>query len=166
MKQNIVILFILNLIIAGCNKDKSIKLDEKLTDCPQNSECTYQYFEQADFGDSSVQNGSKTVFSYKRINSTLCNAKTLLYFKTDMGKNEFVITGSQIAGNTNYNIICACCSTLLLKPIDGEIKGKKISANNWLINARVILGGSDHKPIDTLIFNQHFVLSKNEYYSY
>jgi len=44
------------------------------------------------------------------------------------------------------------------KPIGGEIKGKKTDADHWLINATVILGDINNKPVDTLSVNQIFTL--------
>jgi hypothetical protein len=82
-----------------------------------------------------------------------------LSFKTSLNSNSFVINSNVIAaGLVTYNQNCVCCNFILLKPIGGEIKGKRTDVNQWLINATVILGDNNNKPIDTLKVNQYFTL--------
>jgi hypothetical protein len=154
-------IIILCFILFSCNKDNTlVTLNGTLTDCPANFACTYFYYNQADFTSlNQVVPGGDMVFAYNSINANLCGLTNQLYFKTSTSNNDFDISASQIAGGqVNYNTICACCNVILLKPIGGEIKGKRTDATHWLVNATVILGNASNKAIDTLTVNQYFVL--------
>ena len=99
------------------------------------------------------------MFWYKSVNNNLCNAATEIYFKTSLSNNDFEINSNQIASGqlSGYVFSCACCDVLAnVKPIGGEIKGKRTDATHWLINASVIIGTAGNAPLDTIIVNQYF----------
>lgn len=161
MKNTTIILF-LCVILFSCHKskDNNIQLSGNLTDCPTNTVCTYSYSDNADIsGTGQLVPGGDRVFLYKNVNNSSCDISSQLNFKTSLSSNNFIITASQIAaGQAIYNQSCVCCDFISLKPIGGEIKGKRTDANNWLINATVILGDYNNKPFDTLKVNQYFTL--------
>jgi len=154
-------LVIAGILLFACNKDAPIVVDGALSMCPVNTICTYNYYESADFGGNRPKLGNYRVFWYKSTNKNLCDATSDLYFKTSLSSNNFVIDAQQIAGRqmVGYNFSCICCNNMPLKPIGGEIKGKKIDANHWVINATVILANSQNKPLDTIKVNQYFALT-------
>jgi hypothetical protein len=160
MKHRIAILFA-SIILLRCHKDAPIVVDGTLTTCPVNSTCTYNYYDSADFGGNQPKQGNYRVFWYKSTNKNLCDATSDLYFKMSLSSNNFVIDTRQIAGGqmVGYNFSCMCCDYVPLKPIGGEIKGKKVDANHWVINATVILANSQNKPLDTIKVNQYFTLT-------
>jgi hypothetical protein len=157
---NLLIIILLLSIHSSCNKDNKVNPKVPLTDCAANSSCTYNFTEQADIQEPGrVIAGANRVFYYNSINTKLCSANTQLYFKTSLSGNDFTISGSQIAaGNALYNFICPCCDYISLKAIDGEIKGTKVNANKWLVNATIVLGNPQSKTIDTIKINQYFVV--------
>ncbi len=162
-KPFILVLFIFFL---SCSKDNNpnVVLNGALTNCPANSTCTYNYYESADFtGPNRLVPGSYRVFAYNSTNQNLCDATIQLYFKTSLSNNNFDISSTQIATGhvMAYNFICACCDYISYpKSIGGEIKGKKIDSNRWLINASIILGSSANNPVDTIVVNQYYTLEK------
>jgi len=160
--KNIAIVLVLGIILLGCRKsrDSSVSLNGTLTNCPANTVCTYNYFDQAGISPTNqLVAGSDRVFWYKSVNSNLCNITNELHFKTSLKSNNFVINSNGIAaGLVTYNQSCICCNFISLKPIGGEIKGKRTDVNEWLINATVILGDNNNKPFDTLKVNQYFTL--------
>jgi hypothetical protein len=161
MKIKITIL-ILCVIVFSCKKDKNIVLNGTLTGCPINTTCSYNYYDNADFNTySQLVSGHYRAFIYKSVNNNLCDATDVIFFKSSLNSNEFDITPNQIAaGQVDYYFSCACCDVLAnIKPIGGEIKGKRTDATHWLINATVILGTAADKPLDTLKVNQDFTLS-------
>lgn len=155
-------ILILSLLLFSCKKGSNpqVTLTGTLTNCPVNSTCTDNYFDNADFKDwSKPVQGNYRVFWYKSVNSNLCDAATEIYFKTSLSNNDFDITSNQIASGqvSGYVFSCACCDVLAnVKPIGGEIKGKRTDATHWLINASVIIGTASNAPLDTIIVNQYF----------
>jgi hypothetical protein len=160
--KNIAIVLFLGVILFGCRKsgDNNISLSGTLTNCPANTVCTYNYFDHADISATNqLVAGSDRVFWYKSVNNNLCNITNEFNFRTSLKSNSFVINSNGIAtGLVTYNQSCTCCSFILLKPIGGEIKGKRTDVDQWLINATVILGDNNNKPFDTLKVNQYFTL--------
>ena len=160
--KNIAIVLFLGIILLGCGKsrDSSISLNGTLTNCPVNTLCTYNYFDHAGISATNqLVAGDDRVFWYKSVNSSLCNITNELSFKTSVNSNSFIINSNVIAaGLVTYNQSCVCCNLIFVKPIGGEIKGKRTDVNQWLINATVILGDNHNKPIDTLVVNQYFTL--------
>ena len=155
-------IIILCVIMFSCRKSSKpeITLTGTLSDCPANSTCTYNYFDNADFtnGNQPVA-GSSCVFWYKTVNANMCGATTEFLFKTNMSDIEFDITSSQIAAGDVFanNFVCPCCDyDIAFKPIGGEIKGRRTDATHWLINASIIFGTSISAPIDTVVVNQYF----------
>jgi hypothetical protein len=161
MKKTITTMLILSIALLGCSKNDQTLLSENLTDCPANATCAYQYTDRADFNPQGYLNfGGKRVFRSIALYKTSCDITQELTFKTDMNDNNFYISSAQIAaGQAFFNTSCTCCSAVFLKPISGEIKGRKEGPGKWLINARVVLATSDNKPVDTLLVNQYFTLS-------
>ncbi|MDB5008924.1 MAG: hypothetical protein JWP45_3317, partial [Mucilaginibacter sp.] len=104
--------------------------------------------------------GNYRVFVYKSVNANSCDEIALLYFKTSISNDNFDINASEIANGqaVTYGSSCTCCEMIAVKPIGGEIKGKRTDANHWLINATIILGGSENKPVFTLTVNQYFTV--------
>ncbi|MDF2430659.1 MAG: hypothetical protein JWP44_290 [Mucilaginibacter sp.] len=158
-------LLILSAVLLSCGKDhnnSNIVVTGILTDCPANTTCTYNYSDNADYTTSPLQtaHGNYRVFVYKSVNANSCDEIALLYFKTSLSNNNFDINASEIAsGQTvTYGSSCTCCEMIAVKPIGGEIKGKRTDASHWLINATIILGGSDNKPVFTLTVNQYFTV--------
>ncbi|HEY8782961.1 MAG TPA: hypothetical protein VIM16_15150 [Mucilaginibacter sp.] len=159
---------ILFVVIVSCKKDNILVLNGPLTDCPANSTCTYNYYNNADFTSGSQPvYGNYRVFWYNSIdnNTNACGPFTQFYFKTSLNINEFDIKSNQIAAGqvvANENR-CPCCyniAVLATKPIGGEVKGKRTDATHWLINASIILETSINHPTDTLTVNQYFTLEK------
>lgn len=164
MKTKAVTLIILVATLLGCSKDKSsITLSGPSNSCPVNSSCSYIYYDNANFNNTSgVQAGQNRVFTYIAVNSQICNLSTSVYFKTALSNNDFEINAQQIASGqvAAYGEVCACCDLLAnTKPIGGDIKGKKTGANTWLINATVIIGNSNGTATDTVTVNQYFNLT-------
>lgn len=157
----LLIIILLSAITSSCNKDKKAEPETPLTNCPDNSNCSYSFTEKADIDPpGKIVSGDDRVFYYSSVNTKLCSANTQLYFKTPVNSNDFTITGSQIAaGQAIYNVTCPCCDFIGLKPIGGKIKGTKVNANKWLINAVVTLGRDQTKAaFDTLKVTQYFIL--------
>jgi hypothetical protein len=163
-------IFFLCVTLFSCSKDNNpnVLLNGTLTNCPVNATCTYNYYEGADFTSSNqLVRGNYRVFTYNSLEQNGCGPNTLLYFKTSLSNNYFDIGSSQIAKGqvTAYIDNCPCCEYFAQvaypKPIGGEIKGKKTDSNNWLINTAIIFGNSNNTtPIDTLIVNQYYPLTK------
>jgi hypothetical protein len=165
MKNKAFLLFLV-LVTLGCAKknNTNVVLSTNLTSCAANSTCTYNYYDNADFtnGNQPVA-GNSRVFWYKSVNANICGATTEFFFKTNMGDTEFDITSSQIASGEVFanDFVCPCCeNATLLKPVGGEIKGKRIDGTRWLINASIIFGTSISAPADTMVVNQYFSQQK------
>jgi hypothetical protein len=168
MKQGVTI-FVLLLVLLSCKKNSSpnITLSTNLTNCPANSNCTYNYYDDADFGNAMPPvHGSFRVFSYQSGTLDGCGAISQFLFKTALNAVEFDINSNQIAagqivvGDQNS---CPCCATaiaIFVKPIGGEIKGKRTDATHWLVNASIIFGSTITSPIDTIVVNQYFTQQK------
>jgi hypothetical protein len=162
MKTKAGIFFILIVILFGCSKD-GLVMNGTITDCPINSTCSYLYHENADYTNVyALTTGQNRVFVYKSIDSAMCNAVTTMYFKADMSSNSFEITAKQItlAQVASANLVCTCCDIApFINPIGGDIRGTKKNGTTWLINAEIIEGDANSKPIDTVVVNQYFTLS-------
>jgi|SRR6185312_4042541 len=154
-------IIIAGILLLGCHKVTPVILDGTLTTCPANNTCTYSYYESADFTGYQPTHGNYRVFWYKSTNHTVCGATTQLYFKTSLSNNNFDIdAGQAAAGLVAYNYNCACCYIASqLKPTGGEVKGKRVDATHWPVNATVILANPQNVPIDTLKVNQYFELT-------
>ncbi len=155
------VLIILTILLFGCSKSSNVTLNGKLTDCPANNICNYDYYENADLTTvaSEIGIGGYRVFAYQSADKNVCNATISLSFKTAMSANEFTINASQIAAGqiVKYSFVCACCDySFFPQPIGGKIQGKKAGNDTWLINASIIMGTAPDKPIDTLVVNQYF----------
>jgi hypothetical protein len=156
------LILILSFILFSCKKGSNppVTLTGTLTTCAANSTCTYYYYDNADFQDwRQPVAGHSRVFWYKSVNTNLCDAATEIYFKTSLSNNDFDINANQIASGqvSGYVFSCACCDVLAnVKPVGGEIKGKRTDATHWLINASVIIGTSATAPLDTIVVNQYF----------
>ena len=157
-------LIILTILLFGCSKSSNVTLNGKLTDCPANNTCTYDYYENADFTTIINQTGTGgyRIFVYESDNKSVCDATISLNFKTAMSANEFTINADQIAAGqiVKYGFSCTCCDYTLFsvnpQPIGGKIQGKKAGNDTWLINASIIMGTAPNKPTDTLVVNQYF----------
>ena len=151
---------LLFFLFIGCNKTNDLGLDNNLSGCPINSNCIYTYLDNADLSQNTgVVSGNFRVFNYQVLNSKICDLTTGLYFKVPIFNNNFVIDANQIETNNTviYYYSCICCDFLAnIHPIGGTIKGKIIRPNQWLINANVIVGLSNDKPLDTIVVNQYF----------
>jgi hypothetical protein len=155
-------ILILCAILLGCKKDTKVVLSGDLTGCPINTTCSYNYYNNANFSGNRPVAGNYRLFVYKSVDNILCEASTTIYFKTNLSNGDFDITSNQIAGGqvVGYNLICACCEALAnVKPMGGEIKGKRLDAAHWLVNASIILGTAINKRLDTLKVNQQFTLT-------
>jgi hypothetical protein len=162
MKIKAGIFSILIVILFGCSKD-GLVMNGTITNCPNNSTCSYQYYENADYTNVyKLTSGQNRVFVYKSVDSAMCNALTSMYFKADMGSSSFEITAKQIilAQVASASLICSCCNSVgYINPIGGDIRGAKKNSTAWLINAEIIEGDANGKPIDTVVVNQYFTLS-------
>jgi hypothetical protein len=165
MKINAIIL-ILCILLFGCHKDKPIILDTTLTNCPANNTCNYSYFDHADFSAiSPVGWGAYRVFAYSRNYDNTCGPIAQFYLKISLNSSDFVVNINQAS---EPQIIlatddtCPCCgrANTLVPLIGGEIKGKRVSANIWLLNARIIFGYDASHPTDSIKVNQYFTLAK------
>jgi hypothetical protein len=153
----------LAVLALGCNKDNgnnpNVTLDGALTGCDAKSTCTFNYYENAGYTQYSNApvKGNSRLFWYKTINSSMCDATAQVAFKTPSNASSFEITSEQIAsgGVVNYTYSCACCDYLSATVMGGDIKGKRINSNSWLINASIIMG-FNNKPVDTIVVNQYF----------
>jgi len=168
-KQNVIynmkskIPFLALFILLSCSKGgDNIVLNTNLTGCLINSTCTYNYYDNADL--STVNQpiaGNKRVFIYIDGVQSTCGPSKQLYFKRPINETDFDITSGQIvAGDVvAYNFTCPCCEVAYIGTVvGGEIKGKRISTNQWLVNASIIFGTSINNPIDTVVVNQKFTL--------
>jgi hypothetical protein len=158
-------IIILCAILFGCKKDNTkVTLNGALTDCPANTTCTYNYYDNADFTNGSqIVAGNNRVFWYKSDNVNTCNISSQFYLKTPLSDNNFDFNASQVAGGQvlAYDLICPCCDVpIITKPIGGEIKGKRTDATHWLINATIVFGYFADTPVDTLVVNQYFTSAK------
>ncbi len=167
MKERVTI-FILFLLLLGCKKSSppNITLSTNLTNCPASYSCAYNYYDHADFTNIKLPvQGNYRVFWYNSLIANGCGKTMQFYFKTSLTSSSFDIDSSQIA---NGQIVaqdddCSCCMTAFLttEPIGGEIKGKRIDATRWLVNASIIFVTIYSKvPADTLVVNQYFTLEK------
>lgn len=168
-KQFILILFIFFL---GCSKDKNPKdnpnviLNGTLTDCPANFSCTYNYYDYADFTNIKLPvQGNYRVFWYNSMRGSGCGVIIRFYFKIPLNSSSFEIGSGQLAEGQieAQDFDCLCCgrATLSTEPIGCEIKGKRIDATRWLVNASIVFGSQLNKtPVDTLVVNQYFTLEK------
>ena len=160
MKAKLSILLLLSFLLC-CKKDNNVNvvLNGALSTCETNFACTYNFYEHADLNSSNqLVTGNDRVFDYSSVDSSICNLTNRIYFKTSLNTTSFDINSAQIAaGQATYLQICACCDYQYFPhAIGGEIKGKKTGANQWLVNATIVLGGNDSKPVDTLTVNQYF----------
>ncbi|HEY5327718.1 MAG TPA: hypothetical protein VIJ27_12015 [Mucilaginibacter sp.] len=160
IKGSILILF---AVLLGCSKGNNINvtLNGALSNCPANYVCTYNYYDHAEVSQNKLTTGGSRVFSYTSVDSSGCIDTKQLYFKTSLGNSDFDLKASQVAaGLAIYYESRSICMPAIeaTKPIGGEIKGKKTDADHWLINATVILGDINNKPVDTLTVNQSFTL--------
>jgi|SRR6185312_16376961 len=161
-----IILFIVSVLLLACHKDKPITVDLNLTGCPINNSCTYNYYDDADFSTTNpLTQGNYRVFWYSRSNDNVCGPASHFYLKAAVNNADFIISSNQLTSAqvfTGYNDSCPCCAraTVLSTIIDGEIKGHRIDAQHWLINARIIFGVSAGHPIDSIKVNQYFTLAK------
>ena len=74
-------ILILCTSMLSCHKDNKVSVTANLTNCPANSECTFNYFDNADFtGSSALQTGSQRVFAYESVNSSQCAFTSRLVF--------------------------------------------------------------------------------------
>jgi len=162
------IIFVVAIAFFSCHKDTSLRLDTNLTNCPASRTCTYQYYQQADFITNKLQHGNFRIFEYKSTNSG-CGPNSEFYLKTTLSASNFIITSSQIAAGQVVTASvnnCPCCEytsftiPAFAKPVAGEIKGQRIDAAHWLINARILFGASSSAPTDLIKVNQYFTLTK------
>lgn len=164
-KPFLVILFIFFL---SCHKDNNpnVILNGTLTDCPANFSCTYNYYDYADFTNIKLPvQGKYRIFWYNSMNASGCGAMIRFYFKIPLNSSSFEIGSSQIAEGpiVAQDFDCLCCGRAvpLTEPIGGEIKGKRIDATRWLVNASIVFGLPLNKAaVDTLVVNQYFTLEK------
>jgi hypothetical protein len=157
--KSLIFLFVVSLNLS-CGKDKEAVIDTKLTGCPVNSNCTYNFANSADFQEpNKIVSGNNRVFSYNSTTTNLCSISTQFYFKTPLNNADFIISNSEIAaGGAYYTFMCPCCDYISLKPIGGEIKGRMINGKKWLVNASVILGNVQSTVVDTIKINQYFTV--------
>jgi len=161
IKASILILFV---VLFGCSKGNNVNvtLNGALSNCSANYVCTYNYYDHAEVSQNKLTTGGSRVFSYTSVDSSGCVDTKQLYFKTSLGSGDFDLKASQIAAGLAiyYEGGGPICMPVIeaTKPIGGEIKGKKTDADHWLINATVILGDINNKPVDTLSVNQIFTL--------
>ncbi len=156
-------IFTLAVLTLACNKNNgnnpNVTLDGALTGCAEPASCTFNYYDNADIQNANQPvKGNSRVFWYKSVNADVCMAATEVFFKASLNASSFEITSDQIkaGGIVNYNFSCACCDYILAKVVGGDVKGKRISSDKWLINASVILGDQNNKVLDTVVVNQYF----------
>lgn len=151
-------IFTLLIAASSCSKSTADNTALQLTTCPENTDCSYQYANEIDFNSQlQAQPGNFRTFYYINVNHKTCDMQTHLYFKTGIDNQDFSITKTEILnGSTGFKMICACCSLLDMKPIDGFIKGSKKDGEKWLVNAHIVLGTSNGVPLDTLDIRQYF----------
>jgi hypothetical protein len=154
------------VLLLSCHKDKPTVFDTILTNCPANNTCSYSYFDHADFSAiSPVGRGAYRVFAYSRNYNSTCGRVAQFYLKISLNSSDFVVDLNQ---SSMPQLIlatddtCPCCgrANTLVPLIGGEIKGKRVSATTWLLNARIIFGTSASQPTDSIKVNQYFTLSK------
>jgi len=159
IKALVLVLFV---VLLGCGKgsDVNVVLNGALSNCPANFTCTYNYYDHASVQSNTLTPGASREFSYTAVDSTICNYTRQLYFDYALSNDDFDIKASQIAaGQAIYYETCPCCNLIFNpKAIGGEIKGKRTDGSHWLINATIVIGDNNNKPVDTLIVNQTFTL--------
>ncbi len=159
IKALILVLFV---VLLGCGKRTNVNvvLNGPLSDCPANFTCNYVYYDHAGVQQNHLGPGASREFSYTAVDSTVCTDTRQLYFDFALSSDEFDIKSAQIAaGQAVYFESCPCCNFAFNpEAVGGEIKGKRTDASHWLINATIIIGDANDKPVDTLIVNQTFTL--------
>lgn len=163
MKRKVVIICLV-AAMTGCHKDVPVVLDTTLSTCPTNHTCSYNYFDGADFNGNQLVHGGFRVFSYTSVDSSFCGSTSRFNVKVSLSGNSFDVTSGQIVAGqavSAADLICPCCYyAFVTRPVDGEIKGRRVNSNTWLINARIIFGPSAGHPTDSMKVNQYFTLAK------
>src|SRR6185312_585804 len=165
MKIKVTIL-VFGMLLLSCHKDNPIILDTTLTDCSANNTCTYSYFDNADFSAIiPVGRGAYRVFAYSRNYDNTCGPGAQFNLKISLNSSDFVVNINQASEPQivlAIDDICPCCAraSTLVPLIGGQIKGTRVSATRWLINARIIFGISAGHPTDSIKVNQYFTLAK------
>lgn len=116
-----------------------------------------------------INKGNNRVFI---ANKTEANWESRFYFITPNDDNSFNLNSNDIKnGLVKYLFICPNCNYVLQTPIDGYVKGQKITPQNaeaeanWLIEAQIILTAdlsqsNNPKYRDTVCIKQVFYPNK------
>lgn len=158
---------VIPVLFAACKKDSKAEpelLSEKdLTVCPTGALCDFLY------ADNSGMNGFDLLLSRGQYrvfwaNTSLNNFTFSLYAMAPMVGDRFVL-GKQdfAAGLVKLRNNCATCYAIGFVPVDGTIKGQKVSGvtgqpDKWLLQIDIVAGS----PTDTnlrmpLHLKQYFI---------
>lgn len=159
-------IFVMILISLGCKKNKNIEINEDhLTSCPDNTTCTYLYYNGADFGQPSffnLQKGSYKVFKYSALLGNGYYAK-YVYIRVPSNATKFELTNDQVlAGEVKFANPCASCDLIGVKIVGGNFKGiRSIDSptSSWLLEGNVYLSSIVPSAYrDTIKIKQYFKL--------
>lgn len=154
-------------LFLSCTKksdvQKELKIDDKnLTPCRSGAGCEYLFTEQADLNpDYSFKTGTYRLFWFKEQSPGLT---TSVYIKAPMKGNSFELTKAELSTDrVQFSQSCPACYLLLLKPVDGYVKGinttpeKPADQTRWLLEGKVILQATAAPSVrDTIFFKQYF----------
>jgi hypothetical protein len=154
-------------LFLSCSKKgivkNEVKIDAKnLTDCRSGANCEYLFTEQADLNtNNSFMTGPYRLFWFREQWTILT---TTIYIKAPMQGNSFELGKEDIlSGRVLFQQSCPSCNMILLKPVDGYVKGINTTPENradqarWLLEGKVILQGPTNAPAkDTVFIKQYF----------
>ena len=154
-------------LFLSCTKksdvQKELKIDDKnLTPCRSGAGCEYLFTEQADLNaDNGFKTGTYRLFWFKEQSPGI---STTVYIKAPMQDNSFELTKADLlADRVQYSQSCPACYLLLLKPVDGYVKGinitpeKPADQTRWLLEGKVILQAIAAPTVrDTIFVKQYF----------
>jgi hypothetical protein len=156
------LLFSITLLVGlslACKKQENDLKNDKFTDCPSNSSCSYLFIDYGDIKDNRVVPGNFRVFQAKFKNQY---STASYFFKIDRRDGQFYIASSQIRNTVGYTFYCPACNSIQLSPAAGYIKGSRIANNKWLIDAAIIMTIDNVSQYrDTVHLKQYFDLASN-----
>ena len=155
---------IIALSLLSCQKEKLDPLPEdELGSCEP---CEFVYRKSARLDGLRVEDGNNLVFMYKDYWVSLTNQHpnqawqnySGLFFEVPAGADSFHFDKDDMSdGKVAHITMCPNCGYVALKPVDGFVKGKKVSSTRWLVEAKVVLAAEySGETFDTLAFNRYF----------
>jgi hypothetical protein len=131
--------------------------DRNLTDCPQGTNCNFQYANYASMvGDQlTLTTGQYRIFWARNENNY---STSWLYFQAPMIGDNFLLNDTDVlAGRVKYVFACALCFAAVPKPVGGTVKGIRVAKHGnepekWLLESKIAIGAVG----DTLRIKQYY----------